>query len=65
MATNGAEGVYLASQGRTAMDVLQELEHLRAEIAQKDAIIERYKALYGDLDDPTNVQDFLARNLDM
>ena len=35
MATNAAEGVYLASQGRTAMDVLQELEYLRAEIARK------------------------------
>ena len=49
--TNATEGVYLASQGRTAIDVLQEVEQLRVENAALRHELGRYQALYGVLED--------------
>ena len=49
--TNATEGIFLASQGRTALETLQEVEQLRAENEALRAKVARYEALYGVLED--------------
>ena len=74
--TNAAEGIFLASQGQTALETLQEVEQLRAENEALRARVARYEALYGVLEDEApaqpvvpnpefNVDTFYSQHLDL